>query len=101
MKDNRTAQSDWDPSLYDQKHSFVTEYGEELLALLGPQPTDRILDLGCGTGHLTRMIADRGAYVIGLDSSQQMVESARQTYPEIEFTLADASDFAFDMKFEA
>jgi len=95
------AQSHWNPSLYDQKHSFVTEYGKELLSLLAPQPADRIIDLGCGTGHLTRMIADSGAYVMGLDNSPQMIESARQTYPEIEFAFADVSDFAFDMKFDA
>ncbi len=95
------AQPNWNPSLYDQKHSFVTEYGKELLALLAPQPADRILDIGCGTGHLTRLIADSGARVIGLDSSPQMIESARQNYPDIEFMLADASDFALDAKFDA
>lgn len=95
------AQPNWNPSLYDQKHSFVTEYGKELLALLAPQPAESIIDIGCGTGHLTRMIAESGARVIGLDSSPQMIESARQNYPDIEFMLADASDFALDAKFDA
>ncbi|MGE0128583.1 MAG: trans-aconitate 2-methyltransferase [Blastocatellales bacterium] len=95
------AQPNWNPSLYDQKHSFVTEYGKELLALLAPQPTDHIIDLGCGTGHLTRMIADSGARVIGLDNSPQMIEAARQKYLDIEFIVADASDFSFDTNFDA
>lgn len=95
------AQPNWNPSLYDQKHSFVTEYGKELLALLAPQPAESIIDIGCGTGHLTRMIAESGARVIGLDSSPQMIESARQNYPDIEFMLAGASDFALDAKFDA
>lgn len=95
------AQPNWNPSLYDQKHSFVTEYGKELLALLAPQPAESIIDIGCGTGHLTRMIAESGARVIGLDSSPQMIESARQNYPDIEFMLAGASDFALDAKLDA
>ena len=43
----------WDAEAYDQKHAFVFEYGEDLLSLLAPQRGERILDVGCGTGHLT------------------------------------------------
>jgi 16S rRNA A1518/A1519 N6-dimethyltransferase RsmA/KsgA/DIM1 with predicted DNA glycosylase/AP lyase activity len=46
----------WNASLYDQKHSFVFEYGKELVKLLDPKPGERILDLGSGTGHLTKEI---------------------------------------------
>ena len=35
------------------------EYDRHLLDLLDPRPADRILDLGCGTGVLCRMIGDR------------------------------------------
>jgi trans-aconitate methyltransferase len=101
MNETQTSWQVWNPSLYDRKHSFVTEYGKEMLSLLAPRPAERILDLGCGTGHLTRMIADSGATVVGLDSSPQMIESARREYPDIEFVVADASDFAFDGKFDA
>ena len=58
----------WDSSLYDDRHSFVWKKGAELLDLLDPRPGERILDLGCGTGHLTAQIAARGADVRGLDS---------------------------------
>jgi hypothetical protein len=57
----------WDSSLYDQKHSFVFKHGEEVLALLNPQRGERILDVGCGTGHLTKLIAPNPMF----DSSQQ------------------------------
>ncbi len=83
----------WDAETYDKRHSFVTTYGEELIGLLDPKPGERILDIGCGTGHLTAQTAALGATAIGLDASESMLEIARSTYPEIEFLLADASNF--------
>ena len=71
------SSKDWNSSLYDQKHAFVFEYGKSLLSLLDPQPGESILDLGCGTGHLTKAIAESGAHVVGLDSSPSMIEVAR------------------------
>lgn len=88
------AQQEWNSALYDQKHSFVYEYGQDLLNLLQPQPSELILDLGCGTGHLTNQIAQAGARVIGLDQASQMLETARQQYPQLEFIQGNASDFS-------
>lgn len=50
--------NNWNPSLYDHRHSFVYEYGKGVLSLLDPQPGGWILDLGCGTGHLTKAITE-------------------------------------------
>ena len=91
----------WNSSLYDEKHSFVFKYGEEVLALLNPQHGERILDVGCGTGHLTKLIAEAGAEVVGIDNSLEMVEAARAAYPDIEFVVADAADFSFTEPFDA
>lgn len=88
------AQQEWNSTLYDQKHSFVFEYGQDLLALLQPQAGELVLDLGCGTGHLTAQIAQSGARVRGLDHSAQMLETARQQYPQLEFIQGDASNFS-------
>lgn len=93
--------NDWNPSLYTQKHSFVFRYGEELLSLLNPQPQERILDVGCGTGQLTNMIASAGAKVVGIDSSARMIETARAAYPDVEFHIADARNFSFAEPFDA
>jgi len=93
--------NNWDTSLYDQKHAFVYEYGKGLIPLLKPQPGELILDLGCGTGHLTQTIAESGANVIGIDSSASMIETARITYPHLEFHVADAKDFSFASPFDA
>jgi trans-aconitate methyltransferase len=91
----------WDAGLYDQSHSFVWKHGAALLELLAPQPGERILDLGCGTGHLTAQAAACGAEVVGLDASPAMVEQARRAYPALRFETGDARAFAFPEPFDA
>jgi trans-aconitate methyltransferase len=95
------VQPRWNAALYDGRHAFVYEYGRELVALLDPQPGDRILDLGCGTGHLTRAIAEAGADVVGLDASAEMLERARREHPDLTFVEADARTFALAPAFHA
>jgi trans-aconitate methyltransferase len=84
-----------------QKHAFVFEYGKGLIPILQPQAGESILDLGCGTGHLTKTIAESGAHVIGIDGSASMVESAKVTYPDLEFLVVDAREFSFAFPFDA
>jgi trans-aconitate methyltransferase len=91
----------WDSALYDDRHSFVWKYGSDLVALLAPASGERVLDLGCGTGHLTAKIAEAGADVVGLDSSASMVAQARQNFPKLKFQLGDARDFHTEVKFDA
>jgi trans-aconitate methyltransferase len=91
----------WDAGRYQDKHSFVWRYGADLLQLLAPQPGERILDLGCGTGQLTAEIARSGAQVIGLDSSADMLAEARRNYPELTFVSGDAAGFDFPEPFDA
>lgn len=91
----------WNAGLYDSKHSFVWERGADLIELLKPAAGERILDLGCGTGHLTAKIAESGAHLIGIDSSPEMIREAWENYPDIEFRIADARDFSFEDRFDA
>src|SRR6478609_8265095 len=86
----------WNAHLYDTKHAFVFGYGEGVVDLLAPQSGERILDVGCGTGHLTAKIAQAGAQVFGIDASPAMIEQARALFPELSFLVADATHFAFD-----
>jgi trans-aconitate methyltransferase len=91
----------WNSRLYDDKHAFVFKFGEDLVELLAPRPGERILDLGCGTGYLAHLIAERGAAVTGVDSSSDMIEKARSAYPGLEFFRASATDLHFDQPFDA
>ncbi|MEZ6119003.1 MAG: methyltransferase domain-containing protein [Pirellulaceae bacterium] len=90
----------WAPTLYDQKHSFVWKLGASIVEILAPQPGERILDIGCGTGQLTAQIAESGATVVGIDHSPAMIEEACRLFPGIEFQLADAHDFSFHQQFD-
>jgi trans-aconitate 2-methyltransferase len=98
---NVTPEKAWDTSLYEGKHSFVWKYGEDVIALLAPASGERILDLGCGTGHLTNKIAEHGVETVGIDYSPDMIEQARKNYPALRFELADGTDFHFDEPFDA
>ncbi|MFM7425496.1 MAG: class I SAM-dependent methyltransferase [Elainella sp.] len=91
----------WNPTLYEQSHAFVWQYGAELIELLAPQAGERILDLGCGTGQLTAQIGAMGAEMIGLDVSPGMVEQARANYPDLTFTVGDARDFQVEQPVDA
>ncbi len=91
----------WDAPAYQQSHSYIWRYGADLLDLLDPQPGERVLDLGCGTGHLTAKIAQAGAEAVGVDNSPDMIERARENFPELAFHLADARDMTFDRPFDA
>ena len=95
------ARNQWNASTYDDAHSFVYEYGEDVVGLLDPDAGERILDLGCGTGHLTQQIAEAGATAVGLDQSAEMVAAARQRSPDCEFVHADAREFTADEPFDA
>jgi len=91
----------WNTGLYDGKHGFVSKYGEDLVELLDPKEGERILDLGCGTGDLTEMIVQKGANVIGLDNSPEMIKAAASKYPYIPFDVRSATDFIYQEKFDA
>ena len=95
------ANNNWNTALYESKHGFVWKYGEGLIELLAPQPGEHILDLGCGTGQLTDKIAATGAKVTGIDRSEEMITKARENYPQLNFTVADATNFTLEQPLDA
>lgn len=95
------SQNCWDAALYENKHSFVWQYGENLIELLSPQPGESILDLGCGTGQLTQQIATAGVEVIGIDYATSMLDQAQKNYPNLRFIVADARKLEFSQQFDA
>ena len=92
---------DWNATLYDDKHAFVYAKGDSLLEMLRPQSYERILDLGCGTGFLTNEMAKSCQYILGIDSSQEMIVKAKTEFPELDFQVANAIEFQASEPFHA
>lgn len=87
----------WDPARYLAYADERSRPFGELLARV-PAPADRVrtvVDLGCGPGHLTPLIAARwpGATVHGLDSSPEMVAAARDRADGAAYDVADLRDW--------
>jgi len=84
----------WDPERY---LGFADERGRpfvELLARIGAEDPERVVDLGCGPGNLTVLLVRRwpGARVQGVDSSEEMVAAA-PAHAHVEFSVADLRDW--------
>ena len=86
---------------YDTAFGYVSAHGAPLSDLLDPRPEERIIDLGCGTGVMTVEIASRGAEVLGIDGSVEMVNTARSEYPNLSFAVGDAHDFSTGDQYDA
>lgn len=91
----------WDPALYDRRAAFVSQAASDLVDWLEPRSGEAILDLGCGTGELATTIAGRGARVVGLDASAEMIAVARERAPALEWLVGDGEALGFDGAFDA
>jgi trans-aconitate methyltransferase len=91
----------WNPSLYSTRASFVHRLGGDVLDLLAPQAAERVLDVGCGTGELTALIAAAGAITTGLDASAAMIDVARARVPASTFVVGDAQALDYEGSFDA
>jgi trans-aconitate 2-methyltransferase len=90
----------WDPDRY---LTFADERGRpfvELVARIGADRPRTVVDLGCGPGNLTALLADRwpDADVVGLDSSPEMIAKAHAVEPRsngrVAFDVADLRDWS-------
>ena len=72
--------SPWDPAQYHRFQDERSKPFHDLLAMVEPVPGGRVVDLGCGTGELTKMLHERtgAAETIGVDSSGSMLGEAEQ-----------------------
>ncbi|MBI1208662.1 MAG: methyltransferase domain-containing protein [Azospirillum sp.] len=89
----------WDAGGYAHHARFVADFGLPLVDLLAPCSGERVLDLGCGDGALTETVAARGATVIGVDASLEMVAAARAR--GLDVRCADGQALPFHADFDA
>lgn len=89
----------WNPKNYRINADFVPIFGRPVIDLLAPRKGERILDLGCGEGTLTKELVDKGFDVVGADKSPEMVEAAKAA--GVNAVLTDGEMLEFESEFDA
>jgi SAM-dependent methyltransferase len=92
--------AEYEATSWDELDRSVRKTVERFVAGL---PAGRIIDIGCGSGYLTRLLRGR---VVALDQSSEMLELARARIPNAEFVQADIPplpfpDDSFDLAFSS
>ena len=87
---------DWNPALYLKYEDERTRAARDLLAQLPLERPRLVYDLGCGPGNSTELLRLRfpEARIVGLDTSEAMLQHARARVPDAEFVLQDVGGFA-------
>jgi trans-aconitate 2-methyltransferase len=91
----RHAIPDWDARSYDRVSEMQLESGRDFLARVSLRGDEVVLDAGCGSGRVTRLLLERvpRGRVIGVDASPSMIEQARENLgPEVELIVSDLLD---------
>jgi trans-aconitate 2-methyltransferase len=85
----------WEPQTYLRYADIRFRAGIDLIARIPKLDYPVIYDLGCGTGHLTRILADTfpAFNVTGIDSSPEMLSEARREFPALNWQLADITSW--------
>jgi trans-aconitate methyltransferase len=93
------SRQSWDPERYARNARFVSELGTAVVELLAPKPGERILDLGCGDGVLTKKLQELGCHVVGVDGSAAQVAAARAI--GVDARVMDGRQLSFHEEFDA
>jgi SAM-dependent methyltransferase len=102
MPNHKTKQKEtnhWNPKTYNKHTAFVSQLALPVVDLLDPKEGESILDVGCGEGTLAIEIERRGAKVIGVDMSPQMVAEAKNS--GIEAYVGSVTDLPYEEAFDA
>jgi trans-aconitate 2-methyltransferase len=95
---------DWDATAYDRVSHIQEGWAHEVVERLHLQGDEIVLDAGCGTGRVTRLLLERlpEGRVIGVDASASMIEKARDAVTgRVEFIVADLIDLELDQEVDA
>jgi len=86
-----TATSRWNPAIYLKFAGERLRPALDLVARIDIESPDSVIDLGCGAGNVTRLLAERwpGSVVTGVDSSVEMLAEARARQPDLGWIEAD------------
>lgn len=87
--------TNWNAAHYLKYGDERTRAAADLAARIKLDAPNTIVDLGCGPGNSTQVLRTRWPHsdVLGIDNSSEMIETARESFPEQDWLLADASDW--------
>ncbi len=85
----------WEPQTYLRYADIRFRAGIDLIARIPKLDYQLIYDLGCGTGHLSRILADTfpSSTVTGIDSSREMLSEAQREFPALNWQQADLTSW--------
>jgi trans-aconitate 2-methyltransferase len=99
--------TEWDAAEYSRRSGLQETMAQEVLALLDLKGSERVLDVGCGDGKITAVVATRvpRGEVLGVDASQDMISFASSHFgpavrPNLRFEVADARQLRFKNEFD-
>ena len=92
----------WNPQQYLTFEGHRLRPALDLLARIPVDTPRRVADLGCGTGNVTRILQQRwrGATVVGVDGSEEMLRKAREFESHIEWQQADLNHWYPEQRFD-
>src|SRR5689334_20488825 len=95
---------EWDASTYDRVSDIQADWSLEVIDRLDLRGDETVLDAGCGSGRVTRLLLERlpDGRVIGVDASRSMIEKAREALPDrTEFVVSDLLDLDLSERVDA
>jgi trans-aconitate 2-methyltransferase len=95
---------DWDAATYERLSAPMTAMGAEVLDRLVLRGDETVLDAGCGTGNVTRILHERlpQGHVIAVDAAPSMVEQARELLPaDVDVRQGDLLELQLDEPVDA
>jgi trans-aconitate methyltransferase len=97
----------WNAADYAEHSAPQFAWAQELIAKLGLRGDESVLDIGCGDGKITAVLAARlpGGSATGIDSSENMLDLASERfppalYPNLRFQLMDAVNLTYENEFD-
>ena len=91
--------NNWNPNTYNKHTAFVSQLALPVVDLLDPKEGEKILDVGCGEGTLAVEMERRGAKVIGVDMSAEMIEQCHDK--GIEAYVGSVTSLPYEEAFDA
>jgi len=91
--------AEWDSGQYLKFEKERTQPAVDLARKIQVKAPKKIVDIGCGPGNSTAVLREQfpDSYLLGVDNSPQMVASAKEKYPDLDFSICDISQDLCEM----